>query len=86
VRSGQKLPGKDFVLPVQRLKTWLILFPFFRSKYVRTLLEKKMADYIPDDEPALVVWFNDHAAGVSTHGEAVGLSAGDITQASEHTG
>ncbi len=45
-----------------------------------------MADYIPDDEPALVVWFNDHAAGVSTHGEAVGLSAGDITQASEHTG
>ena len=40
-----------------------------------------MADYIPRDEGALVVWFADHAAGVSTHGASVGLSPGDITQA-----
>lgn len=40
-----------------------------------------MADYIPDVEADLIVWFNDHSAGVSTHGAAVGLAAGDITQA-----
>jgi len=37
--------------------------------------------YIPTEEGALVVWFNDHAAGVTTHGATVGLSAGEITQA-----
>lgn len=40
-----------------------------------------MADYMPKEEGALVVWFADHAAGVATHGTTVGLSAGDITQA-----
>lgn len=40
-----------------------------------------MADYIPTTEADLVVWFTDHAAGVSTHGATVGLSAADITQA-----
>jgi hypothetical protein len=40
-----------------------------------------MADYIPKEEGALIVWATDHAAGVSTHGASVGLSAGDITQA-----
>lgn len=40
-----------------------------------------MADYIPPTEAELVIWANDHAAGVSTHGATVGLSAGEITQA-----
>ncbi len=40
-------------------------------------------DYIPQDEGQLVIWFNDHAVGVSTHGATVGLSAGDIAQAQE---
>jgi len=40
-----------------------------------------MPGYIPTEEAALVVWFADHAAGVSTHGVTVGLSAGEIAQA-----
>ena len=40
-----------------------------------------MADYIPKEETALLVWFADHAAGVSTHGATVGLSPADIAQA-----
>ena len=42
-----------------------------------------MADYIPKEEAALVVWFADHAAGVNTHGVTVGLSPADVTQAAE---
>jgi hypothetical protein len=42
-----------------------------------------MPDYLPTVESALVVWFADHAAGVSTHGATVGLSAGEITQAAD---
>lgn len=42
-----------------------------------------MADYIPTQETALVVWFADHAAGVATHGATVGLTAGEITQAAD---
>ena len=45
-----------------------------------------MADYVPKEEAALVVWFADHAAGVSTHGASVGLSPGDITQAAADAG
>jgi hypothetical protein len=37
--------------------------------------------YLPTEEGALVVWFNDHAAGVAIHGANVGFSAGEITQA-----
>jgi hypothetical protein len=40
-----------------------------------------MPDYIPTDEPALVIWFTDHALAVATHGATVGLSAAEITQA-----
>jgi len=40
-----------------------------------------MPDYLPREEAALVVWFADHAAGVSTHGVTVGFSAGEIAQA-----
>ncbi|MCG3138305.1 MAG: hypothetical protein HJJLKODD_02167 [Phycisphaerae bacterium] len=40
-----------------------------------------MADYIPTEEAALVIWASDHAAGVATHGTTVGLAAADITQA-----
>ncbi len=42
-----------------------------------------MPDYLPTTESALVVWFADHAADVATHGAAVGLSAGEITQAAD---
>jgi len=42
-----------------------------------------MADYIPNEEAALVIWFADHAAGVNTHGATVGRSAGEIAQAAE---
>jgi hypothetical protein len=37
--------------------------------------------YIPTEEGALVIWFNDHAAGVATHGATVGLSVGEIGDA-----
>jgi len=40
-----------------------------------------MPDYIPSTEADLVIWLADHAAGVSTHGATVGLTAGEITQA-----
>lgn len=40
-----------------------------------------MADYVAKNEGDLVIQLNDHAAGVSTHGATVGLSAGEITQA-----
>jgi hypothetical protein len=40
-----------------------------------------MPGYIPTDEDALVIWFNDHAVGVVTHGANVGLSPAEITQA-----
>ena len=36
--------------------------------------------FIPDNEDELVTWFNDHAAGVATHGAMVGLTAGEIAQ------
>ena len=39
-----------------------------------------MADYIPKEEAALVVWFADHAAGVATHGMTVGLGIPDFAQ------
>ena len=42
--------------------------------------------YMPTEEGALVVWFNDHAAGVATHGATVGLSAPEITQAATDAG
>jgi len=40
-------------------------------------LEHHIADYIPTVESDLMVWFTDHAVGVTTHGAAVGLSVGD---------
>lgn len=36
--------------------------------------------YMPTEEGALIVWFNDHAAGVATHGATVGLSAAEIAE------
>ncbi len=40
-----------------------------------------MPGYIPEDEDELVIWGNDHSAGVNTHGATVGLSPADITDA-----
>ena len=40
-----------------------------------------MADYIPTSESELVIWANDHAVGVTTHGATVGFSPAEITQA-----
>jgi len=45
-----------------------------------------MPGYIPTEEAALVVWFADHAAGVSTHGLTVGLLPADIIQAAADAG
>jgi len=42
-----------------------------------------MPGYIQTEEAALVIWFADHAAGVSTHDARAGLSAGEIAQAGE---
>lgn len=39
-----------------------------------------MADYLPKREGDLVIWFNDHAAGVQTHGTTVGMSAAEKAQ------
>lgn len=39
--------------------------------------------YLPTGEADLIVWFNDHAVGVTTHGATVGLTAPEITQATE---
>lgn len=38
-------------------------------------------DYMPKSEAELVIWFNDHAAGVATHGATVGLTSAEIAQA-----
>jgi hypothetical protein len=44
--------------------------------------EHNVPDYVSTNEGDLVIQLNDHAVGVSTHGATVGLTAGEITEAS----
>lgn len=39
--------------------------------------------YLPTSESALAIWFNDHAAGVTTHGTTVDLTLPEIAQATD---